>query len=351
MENENINAVYSIFKNFFGEERVDLQKNLDSSISDAEIIVYFPTITVTNEYDRSIDITQLWVKVGILREGTIIGTFEMLRSEYTIVQLLSGYSHSHINRRDRYNIRQWSKPCLGSGPIRNTIISLTENFDKELWELFCYELSKYVTVESISGTPYIRLESVGLIGRNIVTLPFDGNTINLEYDIRSYERAYPIIKGFIHYIIKRKPFNFNFINGSYGIAMSDKEKLIVLSNVFIEYYNSLSQHSRCAINDILFTNILCKGKFIDGFLYYTNDTPIDENTSTMLSYKGTELLKFKGKSIKLHITKQSDEDVPNIIIFLNPKIVKTIINKILVLINSKYGKPTDPTIKEVRKFI
>lgn len=350
MENENVNAVYSIFKDFFGEERVDLQKNLDSD--EMEIIIYFPKVTVTNEYDKSINITQLWVKVHISEHGTIIGVFEMLRSEYTMAQLVSGYSHSHINTRDQYNIKRWGKPCLGSGPIRNTIISLTENFNKEIWELFCYELSKYVTVESISGVPYIRLENVGLPKGGIVELPFTSDNIDLDCTVDSYGEIYPIIKNFISYIIEKRPFNFNFINGSYGIAMTDKEKLITLSNLFIEYYNSLPSHDKCTINnDTLFAFILCKGKFINGYLYYTNDSPFNENTSTMLSYEGTELLKFKGKSIKLHIIKQLNENDPNIIIFLNPKIAKVIINRILILINSEYGKPADASIKKVRKFI
>lgn len=348
MENENINAVYDVFKAFFGEERVDLQR--ETNTDSAKIIIHFPIVTVTNEYDKSIDITHLWVRVLVSKDGSIIGTFEMIRSEYTVVQLISGYSHSHIPSRDSYNISQWSKPCLGSGPIRNTIISLTGNFNKELWELFCYELSKYVTVESISGTPYKRLEDVGLTGRNVIVLPFPGNNLNLEYS----HQYYFIIEDFIQYIVKRKPFKFNFFNNSYGIAMSNKELLITLSNVFIEYYNSLSQANKHSLKDVLFTYILYKGKFINGFLYYNNDSPYNSDTSTMLSYEGTTLLEFKGKLVKLHIIKQTTNNDPNIFLFLNPDIVKIIMSKILALVNNKYGELTNTqnaSIKEVRKFI
>ena len=78
-----IKQVYDIFNDFFGEERVDLQ--------DTNIIVHFPKVTVTNEYNRSVDITHLWVKVPLNSNGTIANIFCMVRSEYTYQQFVSGY--------------------------------------------------------------------------------------------------------------------------------------------------------------------------------------------------------------------------------------------------------------------
>ena len=64
MENQSLRQrVYDIFKDFFGEENVDLQDNY--------IIIHFPKVTVTNEHDRSIDITHLWVRVPVDTNGTI----------------------------------------------------------------------------------------------------------------------------------------------------------------------------------------------------------------------------------------------------------------------------------------
>ena len=68
--------------------------------------------------------------------------------------------HSHISSIPFGNFTFFQSPCTGSGPINNTICSLSRDFDANLWRLFCLELSKYVEVESIAGTPYHRLEGL-----------------------------------------------------------------------------------------------------------------------------------------------------------------------------------------------
>lgn len=343
-EQNNVEDVYDIFKTFFGEEKIDLQEDTAENIQ--KIIVHFPKVTVTNEYDKSIDITELWVKVKISKEGFIVGTFEMIRSEYTLEQILSGYCHSHVSSVNEFNIDSWKKPCLGTGPIKDTITSLSCNFSKELWELFCYELSKYITVESVSGGPYIRLENVGFKSNNVVTLPFRERAV-----ILNYKTEYAVIKKFIYYIVDKKPFNFNFINNSYGIALSNKELLIVLSNLFIEYYNSLSKKDKESLDTLLFTYILGKGKFINGILYYESNN-FSNNAINLLSNENTFILTFKGKDIKLSIIKPENKVDPNIFIFLNPEIVQLIMCRILILINDKYeNNITTSSAKEMRRYI
>lgn len=197
--------VYEVFKNYFGEENVDLQDipdeervvdmiyactditNIETSfpieISDADydsiasrfrsakpfILVHWPTVTVTNEYNRSITIKDLYAKIKLDCEGRIPTEnrgFLLNRATYSVEQWVSSYMHSHIAQIPKDNLERFQEPCLGSGPIIDTINSLkadiTEGFDEIRWMLFCEELSRYVTVESIAGVPYNHLENVGM---------------------------------------------------------------------------------------------------------------------------------------------------------------------------------------------
>lgn len=119
--------VLDIFNDFFGEAYVDMQgalseEELKSWIFDLPqtdfeevltdfsdpsnlyklkgliipnklfILIHFPHVRITNEHDRYVDITHLWVKVEINDNGTI-NKFTFNRSEYPVAQFVSGYMH------------------------------------------------------------------------------------------------------------------------------------------------------------------------------------------------------------------------------------------------------------------
>jgi hypothetical protein len=189
--------VYDVFQNFFGEQFTDLQEVPEddliiSSLSnwnvhpgDAEgtwllngrqltsvknqwstlkpvIMVWWPEVTVTNENDKSITIQDLYAKIQITLEGRIpyeVRSFMLCRTTFSEVQYISGYQHSHLP--SFRGISGFEAPCLGTGPINNTVLELKNNCDSTEWMLFCQELSMYVTVESLRGGPYIRMETIG----------------------------------------------------------------------------------------------------------------------------------------------------------------------------------------------
>ena len=91
---DKINDVYEVFKDYYGEDRVDLQREGTSAI----ILVYFPRVTVTNENNNSVDVTDLYIKTVVQSDGTIFGNFGMTRGSYTLSQVKSGYIHSHARR-------------------------------------------------------------------------------------------------------------------------------------------------------------------------------------------------------------------------------------------------------------
>ena len=326
-EQDPISIVHNIFNEFFGEENVDLQEQT--------ILIHFPEVKVTNEHDRSVDITHLWVKVKLSLDGTINGYFQMMRSELTFEQFESGYSHSHIHCVNTGNYYRWSDPCLGSGPIRNTIASLSTQFSEEMWNLFCLELSKYVTVESLTGVPYMYLERIGISNTSTTReLHFPFN--HIDWCPSVFE---PYITAFIPAILSKKPFGFNFFNGSYGIAMSDRDLFITLSNLFIKWYNSLPAAQQTPKEELFTSGIIFKGKCIGNKLYYV----FDNNTNSVADYNrliGRELFRFKNKTITFNITNivRTVEDDPNMSIFLSNTIVIVIIDRILRTINNKYGQ-------------
>lgn len=344
MEEQNrISIIHNIFNEFFGEENVDLQGRT--------ILIHFPKVKVTNEHNRSVDITHLWVKVELLLDGTINGYFQMMRSEFTLEQFISGYSHSHIYPVSADNFNSWSKPCLGRGPIRDTIVSLSTQFSEEMWSLFCLELSKYVTVESLAGVPYMYLERIGVrdcVATQEIQFP-------LDYTVRYPSSFEPYIAAFIPFILKKRPFGFNFFNDSYGIAMSDRDLFVTLSNLFIEWYNSLPAERQTLRERLFSEEILIKGKCIDNKLYYFRSS----NYNTRTDYYrliGRSLFRFKNKTITFNITNmvKTVDDDPNVAIFLNKTMVAVIVDRILRTINNKYGQSNteeDAFSGEAHKYI
>ncbi len=134
--------IYEIFKGFFGEDFVDIQtclgrelssfkeylfakicddssiingaaekdynlpfditeillKELKNTVEDKRFIIYvwWPKVIVTNEYDKSVNIQDLYAKIEIQGDGTIpyeCNGFRLNRATYSREQFMSGYMH------------------------------------------------------------------------------------------------------------------------------------------------------------------------------------------------------------------------------------------------------------------
>lgn len=198
------------------------------------ILIHFPKVTITNENNKSLDITHLFVKVKINVDGTIRGSFTLNRSEYTVNELAKDYMHSHVNGIPVSNFASFQSPCLGSGPIRNTLSTLSAHYDLDMWKLFCLELNKYVQVESLEGIPYRYLERVNSNG--YFTYIYPRYELIDYFPFNSFNRW---LKDFIEYYTKNNNLKFNFVNGNYSIGMPFKDYILNISNSFINWYISL----------------------------------------------------------------------------------------------------------------
>lgn len=357
---ESINTVYDIFKDFFNEVRVDLQVNkefkdcleylfeardednlneifnydLNSTLNTVKfkriyteippffIFVHFPNVTITNEHNDSINIKDLYARIPIYWNGTLNHRFEMIVTTYTRTLFNAGYCHSHLHHLYG-NKPIFDTPCLGTGPLVETCNVLTSNFTEDNWRLFCVELSRYVTVESLLGTPYFRMTNISNKRSN--------KLINIRKVSNYIWDHKELLIETIHNLISKKLLNFKYVNGEYNFANSEAELIRIISNEFIAIYNN--KFNKKEVNETLLQlvnrSFVIKVKYYNDNYYYigriTNKIPSD-----------TVLFTFKGKEIKTIIT----DDITDIkeTFILNPDKISYIATKLLEFININYGK-------------
>lgn len=297
------------------------------------ILVHFPHVRITNEYGRFVDINHLYAKVGVLHSGSMNGYFALNRSEYTYLHISNGYMHSHVNMIPTSDFTQFQTPCTGTGPINNTMSNLIREFDSDIWKLFCLELSKYVEVESVAGTPYHRLENIGTSTRNAENGIF--MVVNhLDYYGDGIE---DLIKDFASYFIKQGKLKFNYANGSYSIGMSFTEYMLVISNEFIDWYNKRFNNKEVTYSfDSLKRNkVLKEGIIANNKIYYENTR---HSVNSYAVHNGKRMCTFKGVDVLINIVDINEVKEDNKSIILNTNIALYILSRILRVINYRYGK-------------
>lgn len=297
------------------------------------ILVHFPHVRITNEYNRFVDINHLYAKVGVLHNGSMNGYFALNRAEYTYLHISNRYMHSHVSDIPTSDFTQFQTPCTGTGPINDTMSNLSREFDSDIWKLFCLELSKYVEVESIAGTPYHRLESLGT--SNMSTGEGVFKVINhLDYYGDGIEE---MIKDFVSHFIKQGKLKFNYANGSYSIGMSLTEYILVISNEFIDWYNKKfnNKELRYTFDTLKRKGVLKEGIIANNKIYYENSR---RNVNSYAAYNGKRMCTFKGTDVLINIVDLNEVKEDNKSIILNTNIALYILSKILRVINYRYGK-------------
>lgn len=298
------------------------------------ILVHFPHVRITNEHDRFVDINHLWAKVKVMYNGTLNGGFTLNRSEYTLLHIRSHYMHSHVNSIPTNDFTQFQNPCTGSGPINGTISALNRDYDEDMWNMFCLELSKYVTVESVAGIPYNYLEK---LGTNDMEVGVDRFITYLSPNYYRNAITHDKFREFVRYFINSKKLKFNYVNGSYSIGMSLIEFIVLISNEFIKWYNDqfnkeelTTKFATLKSHGILRECIIDNGK-----IYYDRDR---NDVNSYAQYIGKKVCVFKGKEITVDITDIAEVRNENKSIILDTQAALYILTTILKVLNYRYGR-------------
>nr|DAG90906.1 MAG TPA: hypothetical protein [Crassvirales sp.] len=328
---DQIEKVVNVLTNTTAKEKIG-----NAKFNDIFILVHFPHVRVTNEHDRFVDINHLWAKVKVMYNGTLHGGFALNRSEYTMLHFSSGYMHSHVSCIPTNDFTYFQSPCTGSGPINGTISALNRDYDEDMWNMFCLELSKYVTVESIAGRPYNYLEK---LGTDNMKMGVDRFITYLSPDYYYYEDALSSdkLKEFIRGFINSKKLKFNYVNGSYSIGMSLIEFIVLISNEFIKWYNDqfnkeelTAKFAKLKREGILEECIIDNGK-----IYYDRNR---NNVNNYAQYIGKKVCMFKGREVTIDITDIAEVRNENKSIILNTHTALYILATILKVLNYRYGR-------------
>lgn len=300
------------------------------------IIVHFPRVTVTNEYDRSTVVKHLYVKVPLDITGAENGVFTMNRSEYTLAEMFSNYMHSHARDIPTDNFRDFSSCCLGTGPLNNTQNTLNTGFDEDRWNIFCLELSKYVEVESIAGTPYHRLENISLDSRSGVIVGRLPNSLGLHF-FRNRQNVQEAIQEFLSYYLDNNDLTFSFRNGVYSLSMPYVEYLIRISNAFIEWLNNNPKYQE--LEESQFSKVIGQYTVINGEIYETLSS-LTDIIEEYRGYIGSEICTFKKHPVTLTISdiENISKSSENRARLIKPSLASLVLNRILRTINYRYGR-------------
>lgn len=328
-DHQEVCDIYEVFMNFFGEQYVDIQTKADSSYY--LIYVWWPHVTVTNEYDQSVSIQDLYAKIEINNEGRIpfeFSGFQLNRATYSQEQFLSGYMHSHVKYIPKDDFTQFQSPCLGDGPIRNTINTLKTDCDIAEWMLFCQELSMYVTVESLSGGPWRRMENIGksTIAYNYVYYNFNGSGFIYPDFFTDFMK-----KEFIQYYLTHGHLSLSFRNGQFICGMPFYKFIIDISNAFISYCNTVftTEFTKQKLVD---SNLLTSLIVSDGKFYVPRN---NTNLQNLNCYKDKFVLVFKGKRILTTIIDSSSNEFFPVTV-IHHTMAMDILKNILKVINYRY---------------
>lgn len=295
-----------------------------------DIITHFPKVTITNEYGDSVEVENLWTKTPVTWMGQGKGWFRMNRSTYEASHMEADYMHSHVAGIPWSGFDEFQSVCTGSGPINSTLGSLATSFDAAIWQLYCLELERYVATESISGGPYRRMKDIGRDSSSLRKFFKKRDALGIGGSVYTSEMK----KEFLEYILKSGKLKFNYVKGSYGLATPFADTVMIISNLFIEYFNKrygevTGMPSRERLKDY---GIIKEAIISNGCIY----DPRSTSGRNFREYVGKHVLTFKDKDITLEVKGLTDRPT-NTFTILNIDIIGEYVWSILNLLNCEYG--------------
>jgi hypothetical protein len=143
----------------------DDYRNYDGSCNpqwvDQSLILVYPVVPITNSLGHKHTLHNMLVKLDISDDG---GIYRVQGGRATLCkeEIRTGFRHSHIHSQTGGAL-YWDDFCLGAGTMRNMIDKMKKPNSAFEFSLFLDQLKAYLEWESLEGTPYISIRTLGVV--------------------------------------------------------------------------------------------------------------------------------------------------------------------------------------------
>ncbi len=295
------------------------------------VIVHFQDITVSNEHDDSTQIEDIYSSTCISYGGYHSLFNFWYRTTVSGLHYRAAYRHSHLNAGSD---PKWLRPCLGSGPITMTMDTLRNTVDLNFWNLFWLELDKCIRVESLEGGPYTYIRDISDGGRvvdNFSTFKY-ADPYKLEQS-----RCGKILNEISLRMLQAAQLQYAFRSNNICIVTPFEDFTVMASNCALDYLHQLYEGSSEEAENLA-SNLFSSNWFFVGQI---------TTTGHILSYDSASLVElppdrpagfsFKGTPVTFKV-RETVENQKTFYYLLHPEVTGYLKNKLTILINNIYAR-------------
>ena len=305
-----ISEVSNDYFRSYPDERI--WRDTIGEVADFTVVIRFPLVTITNDSKESHEIRDLWVRFFITGKGHIVGTLMGTRTSVTPEEQIASYRHSHLGTSKGSG---WSGYCLGSGPLAMMIPMMRNTFKPGQFQLFLFNIKEYVKWESISGTPYIRMNTIknrtGTVTASIMTIRQDTRETYIEH-------ALTCLRGV----------STEYLNANLEVRIEGNQFKVTITEDF-EFWITDYFCSASALRYINLTQFMCykntDGKYVSGVI-----------ADVSLPYQSVPTFIFKGEPQFLKLINK-EENVKESRKYLHPVFKYELENRLSNYFNTSYS--------------
>lgn len=280
--------VYSIFTDWFGEDRVDFDL---SGVDRIYFIIWFPEVQLESVREMGgtgtkMMLNDLFLRIPCtIRDDKVLYDYvdhkvEIKRATFTQKEFDIVWRHSHAQTQTR--VDSWVKFCIGHGPIEDTIWKLQAKDEDDLWQILCQQIEQMVGVESIDGVPYRSIESMMSEGGTKSTYYLNKPLTQIELSKTSI--------AFAAWILKRENLPLVWHSTGYDIDCDPVVLAEKMASWYKEFRNKNNDTRYYTIDDSVYVG------------YPELNYVIKYESPYRVSREGSYVITFKGKSFYVRIT-------------------------------------------------
>lgn len=318
------------------EGLITTEKLLNTELPLYTILVYFHDITVSNEQDESVKIEDIYAAVPVTPLGHYTECMLWLRTTVSKTHWKAGYRHSHLHSGRG---KDWTCPCLGSGPIRMTMENLRGTYDLSFWSLLWLELDRCIRVESLNGGPYFLMSDI-TADRQATQIYNNFDFYNLSNIRLTYQK---LLDELAKRVLQSGGLQYSYIEGAVHIATSYLDFTVLVSNCLLEYFHSLTENEANRIANRLMSNshlIHAQIKSTGEIVSYGSLKHFLINTGSDIDISASDAgFSFRGKEVPFSVVEDTTPEEEQIFYeLIGPRFAACLFKKITIIANYVYAR-------------